>query len=75
MFLEWKLALVSGRDHKIFSFKTGIWLKAGQRALRTSHCFTVYWWLSEHLFPFIAAVSSSLKCPVCITGRQTELSM
>lgn len=38
-FPEWKLALVSSRDHKIFSFKRGIWLKTGQRALRTSHCF------------------------------------
>lgn len=74
-FLEWKLALMSSRDHKIFSFKTGIWLKAGLRALRTSHCFTVDWWLSEHLVSFIASLSSSLKCPFCINSGQTELSM
>lgn len=74
-FPEWKHALVSSRDHKIFSFKRGIWLKTGQRALRTSHCFTVYWWLSEHLISFTATVGSALKCPSCINSRQTELSM
>lgn len=54
-FLKWKLAPVSSRDHTIFSFKTRILLKAGQRALRIPHCFTERWCLSEHLLSFTAS--------------------